>query len=68
MTGLESALAQTKDRSGRSFQERLDLTRPTDDLPTGDDSGPKLGQALDNLINADDEQAPPAPTATDQGG
>lgn len=52
MTGLESALAQVKDRSGRPIGERIEAEH-VDDLRVPDDTGPLLRRALDHVRPAD---------------
>jgi hypothetical protein len=50
MTGLESALAQATDRSGRPMREVIDdETTHVDDLRVPDDTGPLLRRALDHV-------------------
>ncbi|NNE12246.1 MAG: hypothetical protein HKN41_08385 [Ilumatobacter sp.] len=56
MTGLESALAQVKDRSGRPIGERIEAEH-VDDLRVPDDTGPLLRRALDHVRPADDDAA-----------
>ena len=59
MTGLESALAQVTDRTGRPIREHIDAeTQHVDDLRVPDDTGPLLRRALDHV-----EQ--PGPSAAD---
>jgi len=56
MTGLESALDQVTDSSGRPLRELLDDEQATvDDLRVPDDTGPLLRRALDEF--ADDTAA-----------
>lgn len=59
MTGLESALAQVTDRTGRPIRDHIDAeTQHVDDLRVPDDTGPLLRRALDHV-----EQGPPAADA-----
>jgi hypothetical protein len=58
MTGLELALDQATDRSGRNMREKMEDGTGIDDLRVPDDTGPILRRALDSV-----EQAPPRPAA-----
>lgn len=50
MTGLESALAQVSDRSGRPLREHIDAEQQhVDQLRVPDDTGPLLRRALDHI-------------------
>lgn len=50
MTGLESALDQVTDRSGRKLRDKLeDEAAIVDDLRIPDDTGPLLRRALDRV-------------------
>ena len=49
MTGLEVALDQVTDRSGRNMREKIEGSTPIDDLRVPDDTGPILRRALDNV-------------------
>lgn len=50
MTGLESALAQVTDRSGRPIREAIDAEAGhVDELRVPDDTGPLLRRALDHV-------------------
>ena len=49
MNGLESALDQTTDRSGRNMREKIESATVIDDLRSPDDTGPILGRALDQV-------------------
>ncbi len=56
MTGLESALNQVVDRSGRSFADRLSAeSAHVDELRVPDDTGPLLRRALDHVAPAPGE-------------
>ena len=60
MVGLESALDQAMDRSGRNMREKLEAEAAiVDDLKVADDTGPILRRALDRVEHAD----PKAPDA-----
>lgn len=64
MTGLESALSQVTDRSGRPIKEHIDAeTAHVDDLRVPDDTGPLLRRALDHVSHA--EQSSPHVDAGD---
>jgi hypothetical protein len=55
MTGLEAALAQVTDRSGKPIGEHLDAeSQHVDDLRVPDDTGPLLRRALDHVEHQDD--------------
>ena len=62
MTGLESALAQVKDRSGRPIGERIEAEH-VDDLRVPDDTGPLLRRALDHVTPSVDRSTDPATVA-----
>ncbi len=49
MTGLESALDQAMDRSGRNMREKLASGTNVDELRVPDDTGPILRRALDHV-------------------
>lgn len=50
MVGLESALSQVTDRSGRPLREYIDAEQQhVDDLRVPDDTGPLLRRALDHV-------------------
>lgn len=49
MTGLESALDQALDRSGRNMRDKLASTSGIDELRVADDTGPILRRALDHV-------------------
>lgn len=50
MVGLESALDQAMDRSGRKMREKLEAEAAiVDDLKVPDDTGPILRRALDRV-------------------
>jgi hypothetical protein len=60
MMGLESALDQVMDRSGRKMRENLEAEAAiVDDLKTPDDTGPILRRALDR-VERPAEQPPTA--------
>lgn len=62
MTGLESALSQVTDRSGRPIKEHLDAeTGHVDELRVVDDTGPLLRRALDHVSNAETAAEVPEP-------
>ncbi len=67
MHGLEDALAQVTDRSGRSMAERLDDENElVDGLRVTDDTGPLLRRALDHVRPDDEDEPasePPSPEA-----
>ena len=58
MTGLEVALDQVTDRSGKNMREKIETDTEIDDLIVPDDTGPILRRALDNVEHT--EPAPPA--------
>jgi hypothetical protein len=64
MTGLEVALDQATDRSGKNMREKIETDTEIGDLIVPDDTGPILRRALDNVEHQ--EPAPPAvvPEAT----
>ncbi len=63
MVGLESALDQAMDRSGRPMREKLEAEAAiVDDLKVPDDTGPILRRALDRVEHT--EPKPPADGAT----
>lgn len=56
MTGLESALSQVTDRSGRPIREKIDAEAGhVDELRVPDDTGPLLRRALDSVLPHDDQ-------------
>jgi hypothetical protein len=58
MVGLESALDQAMDRSGRNMREKLEAEAAiVDDLKVPDDTGPILRRALDRVEHT--EPQPP---------
>lgn len=61
MTGLEAALDQVTDRSGRKMREKIEGTTAIDDLRVPEDTGPILRRALDQVEHAepDGTAAPP---------
>ena len=64
MTGLEAALDQATDRSGRKMREKIEGTTAIDDLRVPEDTGPILRRALDQVEHTEHaehaEQAQPA--------
>ena len=58
MTGLEVALDQATDRSGKNMREKIETDTAIDDLIVPDDTGPMLRRALDSVEHP--EPAPPA--------
>ena len=61
MTGLEAALDQATDRSGRKMREKIEGTTAIDDLRVPEDTGPILRRALDQVEHTEHtEQARPA--------
>jgi hypothetical protein len=58
MTGLEVALDQVTDRSGRNMRDKIESGTAIDALIVPDDTGPILRRALDNV-----EQPDPVPQA-----
>ena len=62
MTGLESALDQVMDRSGRNMREKLEAEAPiVDSLKVTDDTGPVLRRALDRVEHVGDADGDPPP-------
>jgi hypothetical protein len=57
MIGLEVALDQVTDRSGRRMRDKIEGTTAIDDLIVANDSGPMLQRALDNVEHT--EPVPP---------
>ena len=60
MTGLEVALDQVTDRSGRNMRDKIEGGTAIDDLIVPDDTGPILRRALDHVEHAE----PVAPAAS----
>ena len=60
MTGLEVALDQVTDRSGRNMRDKIESGTAIDDLIVPDDTGPILRRALDHVEHAE----PIAPAAS----
>jgi flagellar basal body-associated protein FliL len=59
MTGLESALDQAMDRSGRKMREKIDAEAEiVDGLKSSDDTGPILRRALDRVEHTGEQQPP----------
>ena len=64
MTGLEVALDQVTDRSGRNMRDKIETGTAIDDLIVPDDTGPLLRRALDHVEQAEPvEHAGPAASA-----
>jgi hypothetical protein len=61
MNGLEIALDQATDRTGRNMREKIETTTAIDDLRVPDDTGPILRRALDQVEHpqADPPVEPP---------
>ena len=57
MTGLEVALDQATDRTGRNMRDKIESGTAIDDLIVPNDTGPILRRALDNVEHT--EPAPP---------
>lgn len=58
MTGLEAALDQIADRSGRTLRDKLEAeSAVVDDLRVPDDTGPLLRRALDRVAQPGDSVA-----------
>jgi hypothetical protein len=53
MTGLEVALDQVTDRSGKNMREKIETGTAIDDLIVPEDTGPILRRALDNVEHPD---------------
>ena len=70
MTGLEVALDQVTDRTGRNMRDKIETGTAIDDLIVPEDTGPILRRALDNVEHADPPPGAPAaePPATDPTG
>ena len=56
MTGLEAALDQATDRSGRKMREKIEGATAIEDLRVPEDTGPILRRALDQV----EHHEPPA--------
>ena len=66
MTGLESALAQVTDRTGRPIRDHIDAeSQHVDDLRVPDDTGPLLRRALDHVEQPGPPAGDAAPGETD---
>jgi hypothetical protein len=63
MTGLEVALDQVTDRTGRNMRDKIETGTAIDDLIVPEDTGPILRRALDNVEHT--EAAPPGAPPTD---
>ena len=66
MTGLEVALDQVTDRSGRNMRDKIETGTAIDDLIVPDDTGPLLRRALDHVEQPEpiEQIGPAAPTPT----
>jgi hypothetical protein len=64
MTGLESALDQAMDRSGRNMRDKLESDTAIDELRIPDDTGPILRRALDHVEHRAQPQPGETPTAS----
>jgi hypothetical protein len=73
MTGLEAALDQATDRSGRKMREKIEGTTAIDDLRVPEDTGPILRRALDQVehtesaAGAAEHVEPAAPSVAEPG-
>jgi hypothetical protein len=72
MRGLEVALDQVTDRTGRNMREKIEGGTAIDDLRVPNDTGPILRRALDNVehTHPDDTtetQPDPSSRPTDEG-
>jgi hypothetical protein len=63
MTGLEAALDQATDRSGRKMREKIEGTTAIDDLIVPEDTGPILRRALDQVEHAEPDGTTAVPAA-----
>lgn len=71
MTGLEVALDQVTDSSGRKMRDNIETGTAIDDLIVPEDTGPILRRALDNVENTEPAPAaaaPDAPASEPSGG
>jgi hypothetical protein len=68
MTGLEVALDQVTDRSGRNMRDKIETSTAIDDLIVPDDTGPILRRALDNVEHTEPPPATGDPTTEATGG
>jgi uncharacterized SAM-binding protein YcdF (DUF218 family) len=76
MTGLEVALDQVTDSSGRKMRENIETGTAIDDLIVPEDTGPILRRALDNVEHSEPEApadatgsvAPDTPASEPTGG
>jgi hypothetical protein len=66
MTGLEVALDQVTDRSGKNMREKIETDTAIDGLIVPDDTGPILRRALDNVEHT--EPPPPGATTAEPAG
>jgi hypothetical protein len=53
MTGLQVALDEATDRSGRNMRDKIESGTAIDDLIVPEDTGPILRRALDNVGHAE---------------
>jgi hypothetical protein len=65
MTGLESALEQALDRSGRNMRQKLESADAIDSLRVPDDTGPILRRALDHVEHRGHHDDDPAAAVLD---
>ena len=70
MNGLDSALAQVTDSTGRPIRDRIDAeTEHVDELRVVDDTGPLLRRALDHVVKPPgDADKDPAGASGDAAG
>ena len=68
MRGLEGALDQVTDRSGKNMREKIEGGTAIDDLRVPNDTGPILRRALDNVEHAKPDEPANAPPAAESGG
>ncbi len=68
MRGLEGALDQVTDRTGRNMREKIEGGTAIDDLRVPNDTGPILRRALDNVEHTKPDEPASAPPAADSGG
>jgi len=63
MTGLQVALDEATDRSGRNMRDKIESGTAIDDLIVPEDTGPILRRALDNVGHAEPPLMLPEPVA-----
>jgi hypothetical protein len=70
MTGLEAALDQATDRSGRKMREKIEGATAIDDLRVPEDTGPILRRALDQVEHAEPVEPvePTVPSVAEPSG